>query len=254
VSPETPPDGSEPQRGIGILCALAAELGGLARVARRRHQRQGLELLELDPAALGSAGASLASLGPLLACVGGVGKVRAARAAALMIEAGARRGLLVVGTCGGLARQLAPGTIVHCTRAIQADLGLRDGREASADADLAERWQAVAPGASALFLTADRAVLSHWRRWRLGIRYGEPCVADMETAAAAAVASAAGVPWAALRAVTDGGGWFGAASFHLHFPAQAGRAADTVPALLAEMVRSSAGPAAGKSGDRSPLR
>jgi nucleoside phosphorylase len=62
--------------------------------------------------------------------------------------------------------------------------------------------------------------------------FAGPCVAEMETAAVAAVASAAGVPWAALRAVTDRATLGGAASFRIHFQTQAARAADTVGALL----------------------
>ena len=87
------------------------------------------------------------------------------------------------------------------------------------------------------FLTADRPVLSLWRRLRLARAFAGPAVADMETAAVAAVASAAGVPWAALRAVTDGATGLGAASFQLHYPRQAGRAADTVPLLLQSLGR-----------------
>jgi nucleoside phosphorylase len=76
-------------------------------------------------------------------------------------------------------------------------------------------------------------VLSWWRRLRLARAFAGPCVADMETAAAAAVAAAAGVPWAGLRAVTDRATIGAPAAFRLHFPAQAGRAADSLPALAA---------------------
>jgi hypothetical protein len=40
------------------------------------------------------------------------------------------------------------------------------------------------------------------------------------------------VPWAALRAVTDQATGGALASFRMHFASQAGRAADTLPALL----------------------
>jgi nucleoside phosphorylase len=161
--------------------------------------------------------------------------VRAARAATLLVAEGVGR-LLVVGTCGGLRRHLGPGALVHCGRAAQADLAVREGREHEADPGLVEAWERVAPGARGWFLTADRPVTSAWRRRRLTRAFPGDCVADMETAAAAAVAAAAGVPWAALRAVTDRAGALTAASFRQHFPAQAGRAADTVPALLRSLV------------------
>ena len=52
------------------------------------------------------------------------------------------------------------------------------------------------------------------------------------TAAVAAVADAAGVPWAALRAVTDRASGLALGAFLQHFPTQAGRAADTLEELL----------------------
>lgn len=192
-----------------------------ARVGTRT--RQGLELLELE-----LAGA------PVLACVGGVGKVRAARAAAILLGEGIAR-LLVVGTCGGLRRHLAPGALLHCRRAIQADLGVREGREVDADPALLSGWRRAVPAEEGTFLTADKAVLSPWRRLRLARALSGACVADMETAAVAAVAQAAGVPWGALRAVTDRAGWFGGAAFRVHYPVQAGRAADTIPCLLGHL-------------------
>lgn len=225
---------SAPGRGFGIVCALREELGALAGAQLERRELQGLQLLRLDPARL-APGLPEADALPLWACVCGVGKVHAARAATLLIAAGAERGLLVVGTCGGLKRGLVPGTLVHCARAIQADFAVRQAREQLADAELRAAWSAVAPGLDAAFLTADRPVLSAFRRWRVARHWPGPCVADMETAAVAAAAQAAGVPWAALRAVTDRADSLGPLAFRLNFPVQAGRAADSVPALLARL-------------------
>jgi nucleoside phosphorylase len=92
------------------------------------------------------------------------------------------------------------------------------------------------PGHTGVLLTADRPVLSPWRRLRLQRHFRGACGADMETAAAAAVASAAGRPWAALRAVTDRAGFLGGRDFRRHFSRQAARAADSVPALLAVLA------------------
>jgi adenosylhomocysteine nucleosidase len=209
----------------GVLCALPEELGGLGDRARARRAVAGLELLELE-----------LDGGPALACVGGVGKVMAARAATLLLAAGATRRLLVVGTCGGLRRHLGPGTLVHCRTSFQVDLAVRAGRQVEADPELLEAWRELVPGEAGWFLTADRPVLTPWRRLRLARAFAGSCVADMETAAAAAVARAAGVPWAALRAVTDGAGLGTGAAFRVHYPVQAGRAADTVPALLSRLA------------------
>lgn len=207
-----------------MLCALPRELGGLADREVRRVAVAGQEVREL--AIEGRT---------LLAAVSGVGKVAAARAATALLVAGARGGLLVVGTCGGLRRSLVPGTLVHCRTAFQADLAVREGRRLEADEGWLARWREVAPGPAGWFLTADRPVLTPWRRLRLARAFAGPAVADMETAAAAWVASRAGVPWAALRAVTDGAGLAAAGSFARHYPVQAGRAADTVPGLLARL-------------------
>ncbi|HIG10955.1 MAG TPA: hypothetical protein EYG30_12815 [Planctomycetes bacterium] len=218
--------GSSSEPGpTGVLSALPEELGSLAAEAVGRRQRQGTWLLELDLQGQ-----------PVLAVVAGVGKVRAARAATLLLEEGCSR-ILVVGTCGGLRRHLLPGTLVLCSRAVQADLSVRPGRESEPDPGLSEAWLAQAPGArKGCFLTSDRPVFSIFRRLRLARAFAGDCVADMETAAVAAVCASAGVPWAALRAVTDRAGFFGARSFQRHYPVQAGRAADTIWGLLRRLT------------------
>ncbi len=212
------------QVAAGVICALPAELGALRQAVVGRVACSGAEVLEIE-----------AEGQHIDAVVCGIGKVFAARAASVLLGRGAPR-LLVVGTCGGLKRGLGPGTLVHCTRAAQTDLAVREGRETDSDATLREAWQAVAPGSAGWFLTADRPVLSLWRRLRLARAFSGDCVADMETAAVAALAGGAGVPWAALRAVTDRATWLGSASFQHHYPVQAGRAADTIPALLRCLV------------------
>jgi adenosylhomocysteine nucleosidase len=217
------------RRTFGLVCALREELGSLRERARPLRRELGHEVLEIELEGH-----------RLLLCESGVGKVAAARAAAALVASGVEGGMLVGGTCGGLVRRLVPGTLVHCTRAVQTDLAVRAGRESQACERLRAAWLEVAGGEEGWFLTADRPVLSLWRRLRLARAFAGPAVADMETAAVAAVADAAGVPWAALRAVTDGATGLGAVSFKLHFPSQAGRAADTVPALLARLGR--AGP------------
>ncbi len=210
----------------GLLAALPEELGPW--IEGQPLQRQGLTFYQ---SAADSPG-TVPGQGPaVLACVGGVGKVRAAKAATLLVELGIQR-LFVVGTCGGLRRHLGPGEMVHCERAAQTDYGLRDGREVQPDLELLEAWRALVPGRLGWFLTADRAVMSTWRKIRLARAFSGDCVAEMETAAAALVAHEAGVPWAALRAVTDRAGHMTPASFRQNFPIQAGRAANTVSALI----------------------
>lgn len=206
------------------MCALPQELGESLGACEVVERFQGVELREARVA-----GARL------LCAVAGVGKVRAAHAASAVLAAGATRGLFVVGVCGGLRSSLVPGTLVHCTRAVQTDFAVRGDREFEPDPALLASWRGVVEGQAGWFLTADRPVLSLWRRIRLARAFLGPCVADMETAAVAAVANRAGVPWAALRAVTDQATGTALASFRLHFPSQAARAADTLPALLSTL-------------------
>ncbi len=235
---------AEPAR-FAVLCALGRELGGLRECVVGRRRLAGHELLELE---LEVPGGDLPLA--LLACVSGVGKVRAASAAAALIAAGGSRGLFVVGVCGALRRGLGPGDLVHCTTAVQADLAIPDEREKHSDPRLRAAWRAAAPGAEGWFVTADRPVLNPWRRARLARAFLGPCVADMETAAAAAVAHGAGVPWAALRAVSDHAGFGASRVFREHFPHIGGRAADTLrqwlpswpDALLEAPGRSADGP------------
>jgi adenosylhomocysteine nucleosidase len=212
--------GGEGNAPSGVVCALPAELGDLRHRILATRVCHGLEVHEID-----------AGDHRLLACVCGIGKVLAARAATILLAEGARR-LLVVGTCGGLRRHLRPGTLVHCRRAIQTDFASREGRQVDATPEILSAWQSSAPGREGLFLTADRPVLSIWRRFRLVRALAGDCVAEMETAAVGVIAEAAGVPWGALRAVTDRAGTLAPATFRVHYPVQAGRAADTIPGLL----------------------
>jgi len=206
---------------VGILCALPEELGELRDFRVGVREGHGLEILELSIEGVEA-----------LACVGGVGKVLAARAATRLITEGAERALLCVGVCGGLKRDMPAGTLVHCERAVQSDSAIRQTREVTPEPVLLEAWSEVVPGRRGFFLTADRPAISPWRRMRLARAYLGSPVADMETASAALVARSSGVPWAALRAVTDGVWRGGSTAFKEHYPAQAGRAADTIPALL----------------------
>lgn len=201
--------------------------------------------------------------GTLLVVCSGVGKVAAAHAALAAVAAGATR-LCVVGTCGGLAASTPVGALVHADRAVQWDLAVRIGRETAADGVLSELWQVVAPGAWAHFLTADRPavrLIERWRRQRAFRRAGQRvelqresdpsleeaalaaavdtarartvlAVADMETAAVAAVAARAGVPWAACRVVSDAARPGASYGFAQNLRRVGGLPASSVPALL----------------------
>jgi nucleoside phosphorylase len=220
IEPPRSESGSSP-RTFGLIAAMPEELGAWPPRAADRHTRLGLEVLRFDVGGF-----------RVLACVSGIGKVLSARAAVVLLSEGVDRGLLVVGTCGGLRQSLAPGTLLHCTTAAQVDLAHRRSRENAADPELRAAWRSVAPGPEGWFLTADRPVLSLVKRIRLARAFAGPCAADMETAAVAAVAAEGGIPFAGLRAVTDRATLFAAASFRANYRTHAGKAADTVSALL----------------------
>lgn len=208
-----------------LVCALEAELGDW-RDALQAEARGGYE--GFWRGRVGGRG--------WVAIVAGVGKVAAAAATARCIAQEQPRSITVAGVCGGLDWSTGPGDLVHCTRAVQADLALRSEREVEPDPEFTEELvgaaaAAGAPSRPAWFLTADRPALSPWRRLRLARAYtagGGGPVADMETAAVGWVARRAELPWRALRAVSDGLGVGKRASFRANFKAQAGRAAGIV--------------------------
>ena len=214
VSPEELASGP-----IGVLAALDAELEDSARGGGMR--RQGLASSPWN-----SRSARCSSPPP------GSGS-RPPRGAVLAAEG--VRTLLVVGTCGGLRPDVRPGTLVHCERAVQADLEVRAGREVQATSGLLQAWRAAVPGVVGTFLTRDRMVRSPWTRLRLRRAWPSAVSADMETAAALAVGDRAGCCIAALRVVTDGAGWRARRTFMENVEGMAGRPADAVEGLLREL-------------------
>jgi nucleoside phosphorylase len=244
-----------------VLAALEEELAPLRVFGSERdgpsERHLGVDLVRI------AARPGDAWTGELLVVCSGVGKVAAAHAALAAVAAGATR-LCVVGTCGGLAPSTPVGALVHADRAVQWDLAVRVGRETAADRDLSALWRSVAPGTWAHFLTADRPavrLIERWRRQRafrrartaaelepaletqvVAAAVGAPragvslAVADMETAAVAAVAARAGLPWAACRVVSDAARPGASYGFARNLPRVGGLPAASVPALLAALA------------------
>lgn len=217
---------TNPPETLGILCALPEELGTLARHSVETRRADGCEILELDLSGRRA-----------LAVVSGVGLERAAHAATRLVELGARSALLVVGTCGALVDELGPGDLVHCSRAIHGGEPRGSDRELVSDSELSAAWRAQVGGHIGHFHSQLRPVTTPWKRFFLARASRGLCVADMETAAVARVAHSHGVPWAALRAVTDRAGFGTRTSFRAHYRTQSGRAADTVHALVQARFR-----------------
>jgi len=162
---------------VGVVTALARE----ARLVRRAASARGMD-------------AQLR-----LACCG-MGHDRA-RAAARELAAGGAALLLVTGYAGALDERLAPGDLVLATDARRAgarypcDLALA---ALAADALAGQPGLLRGPLAS-----VDRPVDGAAARRDLARRSGAWAV-DMESAAVGEEAARRGVPWIALRAVSDG--------------------------------------------------
>lgn len=132
--------------------------------------------------------------------VGGMGRERAERAARQLVARGVD-GLVSWGVAGGLDPALEAGVVVLADAIIQSD-----GSSLSSDAEWRHRLEITldsrVPAITGPLFHSDRVLSSveekrrAWERWRAG-------AVDMETAAIAAVAVESGLPWLAVRVVTD---------------------------------------------------
>lgn len=119
----------------------------------------------------------------------GIGAAAARRRGEQAVARGAAA-IVSAGFCGALTPDLKVGDLVAAERVVDA----ATGREFTADAALLMR----APGRHGVLVTTPRIVRGPGDRAHLS---GLAC--DMESAVLADVARAAGVPFLALRAVTD---------------------------------------------------
>lgn len=150
----------------------------------------------------------------------GMGKVNAARAAQVLCSAYRPELLLLSGGAGGLAGDARPGDLVVATEVVQYDLGAWStggfrpaGRGAAWPASrewLARaRGQAQRPAAQGpvprfgVICSGDQVVAEAGKRAALARQFGALAV-DMESAGVAQVAAANGVPWLAVRGISDG--------------------------------------------------
>jgi adenosylhomocysteine nucleosidase len=130
----------------------------------------------------------------------GPGPVRAARAAAQAIDAGARV-LVSWGLAGSLVSAVTPGTIVLARRVVS-----ERGEAWHADAVWHARLERLAGGlrVDCGDLVSVPAALESPAAKRAAAAATGAVAVDMESAAVAAVAASARVPFVALRAVVDG--------------------------------------------------
>lgn len=156
----------------------------------------------------------------LVVVVAGVGKVAAALAAQYTCDVFKPRCLIAMGLAGGVEDDVRPGQVVVARHAAQHDMDARPLTDAkgaipglglsqiAADPAVAEKLLLAArfeskdarPG---LVLTGDQIVTSRAVRDALVRDFPDAACIDMETAAVAQVAHQNGVPWSALRVISD---------------------------------------------------
>lgn len=158
--------------------------------------------------------------GGLVVMVAGVGKVAAAMAAQYACDVFKPRCLIAIGIAGGIEDGARAGQVVVATGAVQHDMDGRPLTKAkgvipglglstiTADPSVAEKLLLAArfeskDAQSGLVLTGDQIVTSRSVRSALVKEFPEGACIDMETAAVAQVAHQNGLPWSALRVISD---------------------------------------------------
>jgi len=143
------------------------------------------------------------SPGEVEIAVAGMGPARAREAAHRLLEAGVEA-LISWGSAAGLDPALLPGTIVLPCRVLpasgpvlEATVRWRLAVAAALPASVAISCEPLAEAPAVLATATDKLDLR---------RTTGAVAADMESAAVAAVARAAGIPWIAVRAIADPAG------------------------------------------------
>jgi nucleoside phosphorylase len=176
-------------RPVAIVTAIPEELDAI--LSRVRDARRGADRVYVG---------RLASVAVVLAATGD-GAVRAARGSAALLDAHRPRALVGMGVAGALSDDL-------CVFDILAARHVRHGSAEAPSPDEAMLARALAiPGArEATFVTAPGPVVSRAGKAALGASAapGHTSTVDMESAAWASVAAGRRIPYAILRAVSDG--------------------------------------------------
>jgi adenosylhomocysteine nucleosidase len=182
--------------GIGLVVALPREIPtGFVRIDNRQRLKPGAFVVYRHM----TAGAQL------VAVQAGVGRTRAAEGARLLVRRFSPQILVSCGFAGGLAPQLARGTLVIATALVSENSSLA---LAAVDRVLSTRLLAVAeaegiPVQRGAIVTTPHLVADAASKSALRARSGA-CAVDMETAGIVEVARQADLPWVAVRAIIDG--------------------------------------------------
>lgn len=131
---------------------------------------------------------------PVRLAIAGMGAENSYRAARSLLERGRVRGLVTLGFAGALADSLAPGEIVIADRVLD-----QQSRERfDCDGELFP----VAGVRRGSLLSATEVIASAAEKRRLAEEWGA-VAADMESSGVARAAAQAGVPFCAIKAITD---------------------------------------------------
>jgi adenosylhomocysteine nucleosidase len=157
-------------------------------------------ILAAMPEELGPLRARLRADPRVALAVTGDGERNALAGAARAIAETGARSLLAVGVAGALSAELRAGDLLVARRVARERGGVHeaDPRLVEAAARAARAWTGVVVSAARL---ADSA--AEKRRLLHATGADGAAVADLESAAYAAAAEAAGIPWLVLRAVSD---------------------------------------------------
>ncbi|MBM4226977.1 MAG: hypothetical protein FJ164_04430 [Gammaproteobacteria bacterium] len=175
AAPHSHGAGAKASRKPVILAAMPAELNSCEPLAKRCHT-----------------------------VLAGVGDSAAMHAAQSVATSGQASLLMSWGTAGGLDPALKPGTLVICTRIVDATTGQYFEARPKLVARLGEILKPLRAVTGA-GLTTGMAVTTRDRKSALHVAH-ECTVVDMESAAIARVARDEGLPFIALRAVLDPAG------------------------------------------------
>ncbi len=181
TAPLTPPPGR------GLLVGIVAALPGEARCLTSIRARAA------TPFAVGT---------DVLLCVSGIGPTAARAASEALVAAGAEA-LVSWGVAAGLSVTATPGTLVLADRVIDTPPLEPNGPESTKL--WADRLAARIPATIRVLrgpIGATGRVLAT-REEKLVAGSTGAIAADMETAAVAKVADHAGIPWIAVRAISD---------------------------------------------------
>ena len=184
---------ADPPGIVAIVTALPEELAPLLGRLRGRteERRDGGRLWR----------GSLGSTPVLLACAGD-GNESSLRGVRALLDGERPRALLGVGVAGALTEDLAPGRVVFGERIIDSS-----GESPAADPGWLGRARGLSGAAGAAFFTADRIVSSPEGRRALAARLPPGSAAvDLESASWSRAAAEKGIPFLAIRAISDGAG------------------------------------------------